>query len=62
VLCPAPIKFSPLFVCQLEGAFTLAVRKAFPKGHRELSPISSRELKKLGKWAGCHTVIVICGG
>jgi len=58
VLCPTPIEFSPLFVCQFKGAFTLRIRQAFPKGHRELSPIFSRELEKLGKWAGCHTVIV----
>ena len=48
MLGPAPIEFSPLFVRQFERAFTLRIRKAFPKSDGEFRPISGREFKELG--------------
>ena len=55
---PTPIEFSTLCIGQLERAFTLRIREAFPKGDGEFRAIPSRKLKELGKWAGCHIVIV----
>ena len=57
---PTPIEFSPLCIGQLERAFTLRIREAFPKGDGEFHAIPRRELKELGKWAGCHALIVSC--
>ena len=58
MLGPTPIELNPLFVGQFEGALTVRIRKAFPKGDGEFHAIPRRELKELGKWAGCHALIV----
>ena len=55
---PTPIEFSPLLVGQVERAFTLRIREAFPKGDGEFRPISGREFEELSEGARCHALIV----
>ena len=44
---PTPIEFSTLCIGQLERAFTLRIREAFPKGDGEFRAIPSRKLRPL---------------